>query len=68
MIANISAVWQKGEIMKAAEICVHQKLKEWKIMNILFHGDVLWAGAKSRFGIWNWSQYWSSQQAPKCSN
>lgn len=44
MIVNISAVLQKGEIMKAVEISVHQKLKEWKIINILFHTDVLPAG------------------------
>lgn len=27
--------------MKAVEICVHQKLKEWKIINILFYKDRL---------------------------
>lgn len=36
MIVNISAVLQKGEIIKAVQICVHQKLKEWKIINALF--------------------------------
>ncbi len=68
MIVNISAVLQKGEIVKAAEICAHQKLKEWKIINILFYKDVLRAGAKPGFGIWNWSQHWNSQQVPKCSD
>lgn len=37
MIVNISSLLQKGEIMKAVEISVHQKLKEWKMINILFH-------------------------------
>lgn len=41
-----------GEILKAVEICVHQKLKEWEIVNILFYEDVLWLhGAKLGFGI-----------------
>lgn len=32
----------------AAEICVHQKLKEWRMVNILFYKDVLRAAAKVR--------------------
>lgn len=49
-MVNISTVLQKGEIVNAVEICVHQKLKEWEIINILFYKDVLWAGAKPGFG------------------
>lgn len=67
MMVNISAVFQKGKIMKAVEICVHQKLKEWKMINILFYKDGLRAGAKPGFGIWSRSQSWNSQRAPKCS-
>lgn len=68
MVVNISAVLQKGEIMKAAEISVHQKLKEWKIINILFYKDILQAGAKMWFRNWNWSQSWIRLHAPNCSD
>lgn len=54
--------------MKAVGINAHQKLKEWSIINILFYKVALRAGAKPRFGIWNWSQCWNSQQAPNCSD
>lgn len=47
--------------MKTVEISVYQKLKDWKIINILFSKDTLRAGAQPGFGIWNWSQRWNSQ-------
>lgn len=65
MIVNISAVLQKGEITKAVKISGHQKLKEWKIINILFCKDALQDGAKPGYRIWNRSR---CQKAPKCSD